>query len=511
MNQPTIYVASAGTGKTTALMEELEKALRNTPPEKIMFTTFTNAGAQEIAHRAAKRFPQYKEHQFRYFRTLHSIAYRSIAHCKMMAFGDYIEMGKELGVHINAKRAFNSLDGTVTNDYSLGDKLLHLDALNRNRRETFEQTAATQEQSSFSPKEIKDFSDLYRRFRRAHYKYDFTDQLELFLEALEQNDALAGIHHLFVDEAQDLSHLQWEIVRKISCSGHGEIRTILAGDDKQAIYGFNGGDPKTLIHMEGVRQVLDTTYRLPKEILDYSETIASRIQDTQEYTCKSTHKGGAVKNITHLGDLSEELKKGEWFVLVRNRKFLAEMEQGLDRMGLLYQSDLGNGIDPKLMEAITEWKQLLLGYGIPARVAKTIYSNYLRGADTVARGFKKTIQYLEDDESVDMTQLEGEFGLQTKLPWHQAFTIPEFMKDILKTLEETGELGKPPRIRVTTIHAVKGQEADNVVLLPDLSHLTRIGFNKEPDNEHRVFYVGATRAKSNLYIHQPITDYAYPL
>ena len=43
----TIYVASAGTGKTTTLLDLLAQHLETTKPSKICFTTFTKAGAQE--------------------------------------------------------------------------------------------------------------------------------------------------------------------------------------------------------------------------------------------------------------------------------------------------------------------------------------------------------------------------------------------------------------------------------------------------------------------------------
>jgi superfamily I DNA/RNA helicase len=36
-------------------------------------------------------------------------------------------------------------------------------------------------------------------------------------------------------------------------------------------------------------------------------------------------------------------------------------------------------------------------------------------------------------------------------------------------------------------------------------------YKKDPDNEHRVFYVAVTRAKQNLYLHQPVTNRFYKL
>ena len=61
----------------------------------------------------------------------------------------------------------------------------------------------------------------------------------------------------------------------------------------------------------------------------------------------------------------------------------------------------------------------------------------------------------------------------------------------------------PAYIRITTIHAAKGGEADNVMLLTDMSQRSKEALDNEPDDEHRVFYVGATHAKQALHIIDP--------
>ena len=61
-----------------------------------------------------------------------------------------------------------------------------------------------------------------------------------------------------------------------------------------------------------------------------------------------------------------------------------------------------------------------------------------------------------------------------------------------------------------TIHGVKGAQADNVLLLLDYSRRTANGFNLNPDHEHRVFYVGVTRAYHSLHIIRPQTYNSYP-
>jgi DNA helicase-2/ATP-dependent DNA helicase PcrA len=65
------------------------------------------------------------------------------------------------------------------------------------------------------------------------------------------------------------------------------------------------------------------------------------------------------------------------------------------------------------------------------------------------------------------------------------------------------KITKEPRIRLSTIHAAKGGEATNVVLLTDITTRVYKTYQQNPDDENRVFYVGLTRAKENLYLIEP--------
>jgi DNA helicase-2/ATP-dependent DNA helicase PcrA len=80
-------------------------------------------------------------------------------------------------------------------------------------------------------------------------------------------------------------------------------------------------------------------------------------------------------------------------------------------------------------------------------------------------------------------------------------------KEFLRAIEVRGHnLNKDPRINLSTIHGAKGGEADNVILLTDLSRKAQEAMEKNSDDECRVFYVGATRARNQLHIIQPQRD-----
>ena len=58
-------------------------------------------------------------------------------------------------------------------------------------------------------------------------------------------------------------------------------------------------------------------------------------------------------------------------------------------------------------------------------------------------------------------------------------------------------------------HSVKGNERDNVVLFTDLSNAAYNKYLNDPDDEHRLFYVGVTRAKKQLNIIYSRTERGY--
>ena len=76
-------------------------------------------------------------------------------------------------------------------------------------------------------------------------------------------------------------------------------------------------------------------------------------------------------------------------------------------------------------------------------------------------------------------------------------------RELRKIMRDGHKLDDKPRIEVSTIHASKGGERDNVMLLTDLSYgpyKSSKDSQQGRDDELRVFYVGATRAKRKLVI-----------
>ena len=113
------------------------------------------------------------------------------------------------------------------------------------------------------------------------------------------------------------------------------------------------------------------------------------------------------------------------------------------------------------------------------------------------------------DSMYDLPMLSAYYGLKNDDVWFEAFDdAPKRDVDYLRKMRKNGEkLNQPPRITLSTIHGAKGGESQNVVLLTDLSLNTYNAYEKNPDDENRLFYVGATRTKEHLHIISPKQEY----
>ena len=118
---------------------------------------------------------------------------------------------------------------------------------------------------------------------------------------------------------------------------------------------------------------------------------------------------------------------------------------------------------------------------------------------------KKLLVLLNKDNFYSLEQCKNKYGLIVDDVWYNAFNnAPSKKVNYIRKMRQNGEqLNKKPRILLSTIHGVKGGEADNVILLTDLSKQTLREYERVPDDVNRLFYVGATRTKEHLHIVEP--------
>lgn len=84
----------------------------------------------------------------------------------------------------------------------------------------------------------------------------------------------------------------------------------------------------------------------------------------------------------------------------------------------------------------------------------------------------------------------------------------EKVEYIKKILPLQGE--EDPKVNISTIHGVKGGEAKHVVIMSDISRGVAKQLTMDEDSEHRVFYVGVTRAQERLTTILPSSKSYYP-
>jgi superfamily I DNA/RNA helicase len=139
---------------------------------------------------------------------------------------------------------------------------------------------------------------------------------------------------------------------------------------------------------------------------------------------------------------------------------------------------------------------------VPFNVVQTIYK-YL-DTKLVKHGYKG-LRTADPGAMYTLDSLKEKHGLLSDAIWHEALTkIAENQRHYLIAVLRRGTrlTGKVP-IKLSTIHAAKGGEADNVLLMGDLTTKFAKEYDRNADDINRLLYVGITRAKQTLHIVLP--------
>jgi len=179
---------------------------------------------------------------------------------------------------------------------------------------------------------------------------------------------------------------------------------------------------------------------------------------------------------------------------------LNDIEETLYRQGLYYSNRYKRSYEKDLQDSAVDWENLRKGSPLTFKQIEKI-SKYM----SPKHWEKNKILGMTKGSFYNLESLQSDFGLNTKAVWYEAFDIAgQTRVNYLRKMRKNGEkLNEKPRIELSTIHAAKGGEATNVVLLTDLTENTMKSYERNPDDENRLFYVGATRTKENLHIVEP--------
>ena len=352
----------------------------------------------------------------------------------------------------------------------------------------------------------------FRSYKNRKDLMDFTDMIEAFIAL----DEAPFLEVLIVDEAQDLSELQWEMVELLA--RHAK-RIYIAGDDDQTIYTWAGASTR-FITMAGQVDVLRQSYRVPIKVHALANRVISSITNRREKVWLPRQVVGSIDWLTNIAELSPTDLDSDKSVMMLGRtvklikhKFIPYCRAN----GLLYRYFEANSIKPSVARAITAWNYLQEGNTIPADDAVKIYnllpSEGHAKKPGIAYGCKAKLGRLAErpDMDVNLQELKQDFGLNIDGAWNQVFTEivdPRDIEYIQRVLANGTNLLSQPKIHISTIHRVKGGQADKVVLLSETAKLSD-KFATNQDEETRVFYTGITRTREELTVIHPDRRYHF--
>ena len=307
---------------------------------------------------------------------------------------------------------------------------------------------------------------------------------------------------MFVDEAQDLSLIQWRLVKKIEEKSQDSY---ISGDDDQAIYKWNGAHVNTFINLEGEKTVLQQSQRVPQKPFALANRLIKRVTNRVEKEWLPKEDEGSVQRCNTLHDVN--FKQGKWLVLAQANYMLPEIGNILDEKNLYWQRRNSTPAIKNLYTIIQKWNELRTGVPLPYNDCKKIFNKMSKNWD------KKLFKSMIKDGFYDIDTLKEKYGLQTEAEWYEALDElgDQHITKIRKLIDSGEDLTKNPRIKISTIHGVKGNERENVVVTTDLAGAAFDEYQKNSDDMNRLFYVACTRTERNLYIIEPQTRKAYNL
>lgn len=255
---PEIFCsASAGAGKTRCLIARIQFLLSRIPPENILAVTFTNKAAGEMQDRL-KSHTDISKMQIS---TIHSLCVRIIRTFVRLT---YLKM--PFTIYDDGDQM--SIIKTIVKSRDLaGDPYEYLSAISKSKADD-------------KPPEDPDYLLVYTQYQEILKKNngcDFDDLLVLARNCLRDNqtcrDHFRNIwKHILVDECQDTSVIQFEIINLLYNKGPGTL--FMVGDQNQSVYKWRGARPENVddfIKKYGASvHILTYNYRSCPDIISYA-------------------------------------------------------------------------------------------------------------------------------------------------------------------------------------------------------------------------------------------------
>lgn len=549
VDRAVAVIAGPGTGKTKTLVSRILHLLehRKVKPTEITAVTFTNQAAAEMRERLAAQLGGTRSIQRMNIGTFHAISLDFLKK-KGVDFtladeGETLELAgqicAEYGLKLPARKFLQVVSRYKTSGY-MQDSGQAYDEVPKE--------AITAYQASLRDKKRFDFDDL------------LLETLHIFrAEAAEKNafaqSAVQPFSYLLVDEFQDISPLQYELIKAWNAGGR---ELFVIGDPDQSIYGFRGSDAHCFKRLQadypGVRVItLEENYRSAAGIVTAAAGLISHNPGDQRVLRPYRDEGAPIRIAKAPAKMSEAIfaakeinrliggidmidveqqdtfrsDKKIWTfhdiaILYRTHHQARLLEKCLRQEGIPYT--VGGREDylthPLVRGTVAFFRSLIepenSGYRQEAMkllwnldedaLSGSIYEQLARKYNTKWKRTKP--KKLLEDWRKDISQEENQ-ELQNLTA--MAVCYPN-MKDFLDTLllGEEGDLrrcgGKAytaDAVHLMTLHGSKGLEFPVVILYGLGKGELPLENEKHPadeEEERRLFYVGMTRAKDELII-----------
>ena len=511
---PVCVIAGAGTGKTRAITHRIAyaAAIGTMDPHKVLALTFTARAAGEMRTRLRSLgVPSVAA------RTIHAAALKQLTFFWPQVFGGRTPdlLTTKSGFLTEAiKRAQLQGELSITSRDLLRDIATEIEwakvsqiAPSDYLSESLKRTVKPR----INPEQLAKVYTAYESVKHQERAIDFEDVLLLTTAMIEEErevrERVQDQYRFFtVDEYQDISPLQQRLINAWLGSRQ---ELCVVGDPAQTIYSFAGATPVFLNSFtqrfpeaEVVR--LTTGYRSTPEIIFTANSILRKgamgnelvaINDhgskptITAYIDESAEIAGIVRDITQL--ISEGTPAQEIAVLARTNSQLHGLEKAMNSANLPYQV--------RNTERFFERKEV---------------RDFLKQVRTASVIPTEGVVWLDELRTLAQPFLTGGaidgiaalLHLARELDSDSGFT-PKNLRAYLREVEDRVQQNNPPTMPVTTLatlHAAKGLEWERVFLIGvsdgilPLENNSTTGDQASIDEERRLFYVGITRAKSDL-------------
>ena len=511
---PVCVIAGAGTGKTRAITHRIAyaAAIGTMDPHKVLALTFTARAAGEMRTRLRSLgVPSVAA------RTIHAAALKQLTFFWPQVFGGRTPdlLTTKSGFLTEAiKRAQLQSELSITSRDLLRDIATEIEWAKVSQvapADYLSESLKRTVRPRINPEQLAKVYTAYESVKHQERAIDFEDVLLLTTAMIEQErevrERVQDQYRFFtVDEYQDVSPLQQRLINAWLGSRQ---ELCVVGDPAQTIYSFAGATPVFLNSFtqrfpeaEVVR--LTTGYRSTPEIIFTANSILRKgamgnelvaINDhgskptISAYNDEAAEIAGIVRDITNL--ISEGTPAQEIAVLARTNNQLNGLERAMNAANLPYQvRNTERFFDRK--EVRDFLKQVRTASVIPTEGV-----SWLDELRTLAQPFLT-------GGAID--GIAALLHLARELDDDSGFT-PKNLRAYLREVEDRVQQNNPPTMPVTTLatlHAAKGLEWERVFLIGvsdgilPLENNSTTGDQASIDEERRLFYVGITRAKSDL-------------